>query len=293
MRQTTWRRPTKYGQPTNRAAWLALCFLVACCSSALTNRAHAAGISFYDVVSGAFVNVFDPTLSGGDFNGQSLSDLSINDIAGIRDSNASNLALLGPSGISFYNVITGAFVAAFDPTLSGGDFSGQSLSSLASGDIAGIRDSNSSNLILRGPSGMSFYNVVTGGFVAAFDPILSGGDFAGQSLSSLAAGDVAGIRDSNASNLALHGPSGVGFYNVVTGGFVAAFDPTLSGGDFAGQSPSGLASSAIAGIRDANGNNLVLYFSPAPIPEPSSIMLGALAMLGLAAWKCRYPAHWR
>lgn len=259
------------------ASWALLAMMLVGIAPLAAQAAPVYGANFYDVVNGTFAAAFNPTLSGGDFNGRAISELSASEIAGIRDSNTSNLILLGPSGLAFYDVVTGAFNAAFNPTLSGGDFNGQSINSLSTNSIAGMRDSANSNVALLGPSGITFYNVVNGAFGNSFNPILSGGDFNGQSVSSLSISSIAGMRDAGGANLVLLGPSGITFYDVVTGAFAYSFNPTLSGGHFDGHSASSLAINDIAGIRDAVGSNLVLF---APVPEPST---WALALTGLAA----------
>jgi len=163
------------------------------------------------------------------------------------------------AGLAFYNASTGSYLTTLDPVLSGGDFDGLTVGALSIDDIAGMRDTNGNNLALLGPSGVHFYDVVGGGLASAHNPVLSGGDFDGQSISSLSISDMIGVRDTNGNNLILLGPSGVNFYDVVTGAFVGALDPTLSGGRFDGQSPSALPISVFAGGRDTNASNLVLF----------------------------------
>jgi len=166
----------------------------------------AAGLSVYDVVSGNLAGELDPTLSGGAFDGQSVSSLSIHDIAGYRDSGLSQLALFSPAGLSVYDVVGGNLAATLNPTLSGGAFNGQSLGSLSIHDIAGYRDSGGSQLALFSPSGLSVYDVVSGNLAGQLDPTLSGGEFDGQSVGTLSIHDIAGYRDSGGSQLALFTP---------------------------------------------------------------------------------------
>lgn len=170
---------------------------------ATAQTALAGGISF-NAVTGVFAGgPFDPTLSGGDFTGRLISSLMISDIADVRDSAGSQLVLRGPSGLNLYDVVAGGFVVTLNPTLSGGDFTGRSLSSLSINNIASVRDIAGSQVVLLGPSGLDFYDVNGGGFAGAFNPTLSGGLFAGRLLSSLSINDIAAVRDNTGAQLAL------------------------------------------------------------------------------------------
>jgi len=70
-----------------------VCAVILCITSRDT---LAIGLSVYDVVSGNLAIELDPTFSGGAFSGQTLSGLSIHDIAGYRDTNTAQLALFEP-----------------------------------------------------------------------------------------------------------------------------------------------------------------------------------------------------
>ena len=187
--------------------------------------ASAEGISLYDVVARGLAGNFDPTLSGGDFDGMAISSLSIDGIVGVRDA-SSQLGLLGPSGLQAYSVVSGAAIGpARNPTLSGGDFSGQTISSLSIDDVVGYRDA-SSQLGVRGPSGLNAYSVVSGALAASpFNPTLTGGDFDGVLISDLPANRLAGYRDAGGSQLALFlpipEPSSVVLMVTAVAGFVA------------------------------------------------------------------------
>ncbi len=58
------------------------------------------------------------------------------------------MVLLGSLGLEFYNAFNGAFAGSNNPTLSGGDFGGQPISSLSINTVAGVRDTSGSELIL-------------------------------------------------------------------------------------------------------------------------------------------------
>ena len=162
-----------------------------------------AGLSVYSSPTGNLAAELNPTLSGGAFDGQLLSDLSIHDIAGYRDSSGSQLALFSSAGLSVYNVVTGVLAAELNPMLSGGAFDGQVLGNLSIHDIVGYRDSSGSQLALFSPAGLSVYNVVTGNLAGQLNPTLSGGTFDGLSVGSLSVHNIAGYRDSVGSQLAL------------------------------------------------------------------------------------------
>jgi len=124
----------------NRKTGIPVVLVAAMAVVALTPTAMAAGITHYSVSTGAFSSTFNPTLSGGEFDGLAYSELASTDFVGIRDGVGFEVALRGASGITHYSVVTGAFSSTFNPTLSGGEFDGLAYSEFASTDFVGIRD---------------------------------------------------------------------------------------------------------------------------------------------------------
>jgi len=260
---------------TSSAALLALVLVLS------PATAKAEGLHVYNVVNGALAGTFNPTLSGGDFDGLKISELSIDDIGGYRDG-AAQLSLFGPSGLNAYSVVSGALQAApFNPTLSGGEFSGLKISELAVTDIFGYRD-DAAQLGLLGSAGFQAYSVVSGAAIGPVrNPTLSGGDFDGLLLSEVSFDDIVGYRDAS-SQLGLRGPSGFQAYSVVSGAAIGpAQNPTLSGGAFDGVVMANLPTESLAGYRDAGGSQLALFD---PIPEPSSMLFYGIALAGLIPW---------
>ena len=51
--------------------------------------------------------------------------------------------------------------------------------------------------------GAMFYGMDSGALFSQFDPVLSGGDFAGRAVSSLSPSEILGIRDNGGSELVL------------------------------------------------------------------------------------------
>jgi len=98
---------------------------------------------------GDLVAIRNATLSGGDFEGSRFSEIPAAAYLGYRDGAKSQIALLGASGINYYDIVTGEEHGIFDPPLTdGGPFDGRRFSELAPNDFAGFRDAAESQIAL-------------------------------------------------------------------------------------------------------------------------------------------------
>jgi len=244
-------------------------------------------LEYYDIETGKRTATFDP--EGTDFGALRAS------IAGFRDQ-APQILIASGSSFMFRDVETGEiddFRVNFQ--LEGGDFDRRLLFTLDPSEIIGFRDSVESELALIGPSGIHVYNACRkfdggpglcddddsrGALAAVRNAQLSGGDFEGSTFSEIPAGAYVGYRDLGASQIAILGPSGINYYDIVTGNENGIFDPPLTGGGpFDGRRFSELAPQDFAGFRDAGGSQIAL------VPEigPTAGSAAALATLALVA----------
>lgn len=223
-----------------------------------------AGIQYYDVVNGNVGyggNLYNPTLVGGEFDGLLVSQVDPEKIMGTRRNADSELAFHGASGASFYDDNDGSYLGAFNPTLSGGEFDGRTISALGSHEILGVNQSAQWELVLIGAQGLAYYDVVSGAFRWNTNPTLSGGDYDGSTLSAVPPTMFVGSRDASNSELVFMGPSGINYYDD-NGSLHRILDPIMVGGEFASRQLSSLdPRSEIAGIMNIVGAGLGLFIS--------------------------------
>jgi len=83
----------------NRKTGIPVVLVAAMAVVALTPTAMAAGITHYSVSTGAFSSTFNPTLSGGEFDGLAYSEFASTDFVGIRDGVGFEVALVPEPGM--------------------------------------------------------------------------------------------------------------------------------------------------------------------------------------------------
>lgn len=274
--------------PVLRLSWV----LPVVVAVALSPGAASGSIEYYDIVSGERTATFDP--EGTDF--RSLRPF----LVGFRDTSP-QIAVATGGTFRFRNVVTGADEESrVNFQLEGGDFDGTLLFDVARSEIIGFRDALGSELALLGPSGIHVYNAC-GDFFSSGDPCaddlsaegdliavrnarLSGGDFDGSTFSEVPAEAYVGYRDGAASQIAVLGPSGINYYDIVTGEQNGSFDPLLTGGGpFDGRRFSELAPDDFVGFRDLGESQIALVPEVGPVPGAAA----ALATLALAARRHR------
>jgi hypothetical protein len=101
-------------------------------SNLLANQAQifgATGLSIYSTSTGNLTSTFDPTLSGGSFNGRTLGQVFSGGgvTLSLIQATSNNLAILGSGGVSYYTMSNGAFGGTFNPTFTGGVDNGLTL----------------------------------------------------------------------------------------------------------------------------------------------------------------------
>ena len=220
-----------------------------------------AGIQYYDIVSGHVAyggNLYNPTLVGGEFDGLKVSEMDPAAIMGMRANASSDMAFLGADGASFYDDTTGNFAGAFNPTLTGGTFDGRPVSDLSPTEILGVTASPGWELVLLGAQGVQYYNLTTGAFRGTRNPTLSGGDYAGVSVSAIPSTMFLGAQSDSTGELIFMGPSGINYYND-NGSLQHIFNPLLVGGEFDGRHLADLLQSEVAGILNVSGGQLALF----------------------------------
>lgn len=230
------------------------------------------GASFYDDNDGSYLGAFNPTLSGGEFDGRPISALGSHEILGVNQSAHWELVLIGAQGLAYYDVVSGAYRWSTNPTLSGGDYDGSTISAVPPTMFVGTRDASNSELVFMGPSGINYYDD-NGSLHRILDPIMVGGKFASRKLSSLdPRTEIAGIMNIVGAGLGLFisedaatcensGKTGLQYYDVVTGAVAyrgGITDPVLAGGEFNGVRVSALAADSIMGTRRNGDSELVL-----------------------------------
>ncbi len=163
------------------------------------------GLNVYNIGDGTLAAVYNPTLSGGPFDGMAITDLTNNvNLLSLRKREARELALFSAGGISLYNIETGEdsnFTR--DVALQGGDYDGVRISQLPVEQIIGVRDTLASELAVLGPSGVNFYDVDIGiSDQGPYNPTMVLGDYAGQSFSKLENNtQIVGIRGTAGAQL--------------------------------------------------------------------------------------------